>query len=121
MSQKLFINNTGEVTTLRKKGGVDLVNLSGGKVAVKRISDIEWDEVDQCWKIYIMSTGKLGGIVTCGKAWGVAHGDMSYEKSEEAMGDSHDKHITFKEYEDAVAYEVWLINRARSVFGESFV
>ena len=106
MAQKLFIGKLGEIVSLRVKDGSGIQLQDVAPMSVNRVSEIEWDCSSQKWNIKILSSGNYRGIV-CGDTLLIAG-----FKDAKAV-DNHVP-VAFDTYEEAVDFEIRLIQHIRS-------
>lgn len=113
MKQVITIGAEGSMESLQFKGkGVDLRR--HGHASIQRISDIVWDEFSQLWTV-VPQQGKLAGktvrcadCVTLHGEGTVGMGKVLFNCELEAL-----PIIAFKEYEQAVEFEVDFIQACK--------
>ena len=117
MKQLITVGRDGSLTSLRVKPGkgVDLRKM--GEVEMKRSSLIEWDSGVQGFNITILE-GEFSGLVTTDmrRAADLDAPDESWQQDE-----GGECAIYFKEYEEAVNFEIELIQALRKKFGAKAV
>lgn len=93
----------GDLHTLQKSGGLDLRSL--GVASIRRISEVAWHEGRQVWFVQFL-TGPLQGRK-------VDAADAARYSAEHSAEDTAGGFLGFREYADAVALEVAIVEAAQ--------
>lgn len=108
MNQVITINPDGSIVGLdHKRKGFDLRTM--GKARIERVTLLEWDEAAQAWEVFRTKRGR------CRQRWGqdiATRYGVDYYKLNGRPGE-HTDLLHFDDYEDAVAFEVAIIQAAQ--------
>jgi hypothetical protein len=109
MNQVITIKQGGGMETMRSRKGIDPRRF--GKVAIRRVSEIEWDEKEQGFFIRLLRQDAIVTRTLCAYYDFFIFGHCAGFFFN--MGD--DPIMYFHEYEEAVKFEIAFLNHLRKM------